>query len=295
MNKIPHAKRIQILNLLCEGSPLRAISRVVDVSINTVTKMLVDAGEACAAYHDANVRNVRATRIQCDEIWSFTYAKQKNVKDATAAPEGAGDTWTWTALEADTKLMISYLVGGRDSEYAWALMDDLRSRLANRVQITTDGHKAYLEAVEDAFGDDIDYAMLVKLYGEAPEGQRRYSPAHCVGARKEAITGRPDRDYVSTSYVERSNLTMRMHMRRFTRLTNAFSKKIENHAHAVALHVMFYNFVRIHKTLKVTPAMAAGVTDRLWSMEDIVALIDARAEAPKRPATYRKREPEISN
>lgn len=293
MNKLPHAKRIQILNLLCEGSSLRAISRVVDVSINTVTKMLVDAGAACAAYHDANVRNVKATRIQCDEIWSFTCAKQKNVKDATAAPEGAGDTWTWTALEADTKLMISYLVGGRDSEYAWALMDDLRSRLANRVQITTDGHKAYLEAVEDAFGDDVDYAMLVKLYGEAPEGQRRYSPAHCVGARKEAITGRPDRDHVSTSYVERSNLTMRMHMRRFTRLTNAFSKKVENHAHAVALHVMFYNFVRIHKTLKITPAMAAKVTDRLWSMEDIVALIDARAEQPKPRGPYKKRVKEV--
>lgn len=295
MNKLTTQRRVQILNLLCEGSSLRAISRVVDVSINTVTKLLVDAGAACAAYHDANVRNVKATRIQCDEIWSFTYAKQKNVKDAEAAPEGAGDTWTWTALEADTKLMISYLVGGRDSEYAWALMDDLRSRLANRVQLTTDGHKAYLQAVEDAFGDDIDYAMLVKLYGEASEGQRRYSPAQCVGARKDSITGKPDQAHVSTSYVERSNLTMRMHMRRFTRLTNAFSKKIENHAHAVALHVMFYNFVRIHKTLKVTPAMAAGVTDRLWSMEDIVALIDARAEAPNRPTAYRKREAEISN
>ncbi len=290
MNKLPHAKRIQILNLLCEGSSLRAISRVVDVSINTVTKMLVDAGAACAAYHDANVRNVKAKRIQCDEIWSFTHCKQKNVRDAKAAPEAAGDTWTWTALEADTKLMVSYLVGGRDSEYAWALMDDLRSRLANRVQLTTDGHKAYLQAVEDAFGDDIDYAMLVKLYGETPESMKgRFSPAECIGAKKESITGRPDRAHVSTSYVERQNLTMRMHMRRFTRLTNAFSKKVENHAHAVALHVMFYNFVRIHKTLRVTPAMAAGVSDRLWSMEDIVALIDARAETPKRPTAYRKR------
>ncbi len=290
MNKLPHAKRIQILNLLCEGSSLRAISRVVDVSINTVTKLLVDAGAACAAYHDEHVRNVKARRVQCDEIWSFTHCKQKNVKDAKAAPEAAGDTWTWTALEADSKLMISYLVGGRDSEYAWAFIDDLRSRLATRVQLTTDGHKAYLEAVEDAFGDDVDYAMLVKLYGEAPKVEKQYSPARCIGARKEAITGQPDQAHVSTSYVERSNLTMRMHMRRFTRLTNAFSKKVENHAHAVALHVMFYNFVRIHKTLRMTPAMASGVSDRLWSMEDIVALIDAREGEPKRPTSYKKAE-----
>jgi len=276
MNKLPLAKRVQILNMLCEGSSMRSISRVVDVSINTVTKLLVYAGTACAAYHDAHVRNVKAKRIQCDEIWAFCYSKQKNVSGAKAAVDGAGDVWTWTALETETKLMVSYLSGGRDSEYAMALMDDLRGRLANRVQLTTDGHKAYLNAVEEAFGDDIDYAMLVKLYGETPESHKgRYSPAECVGTRKTKITGNPDRAHVSTSYVERQNLTMRMSMRRFTRLTNAFSKKLENHHHAQALYFMFYNFVRIHKTLKVTPAMAAGISDRLWSMEDIVAVIDA--------------------
>lgn len=290
MNKLDAHRRTQILTLLCEGMSLRAISRTVDVSINTVTKLLEDAGAACAAYHDEHVRNVKARRIQCDEIWSFTYAKQKNVEKAKDAPEGAGDTWTWTAIEADTKLLVSYLVGGRDGEYALAFIDDLRSRLANRVQLTTDGHKAYLEAVEESFGDDIDYAMLVKLYGESSEAQKRYSPAACIGARKDRVTGKPDMAHVSTSYVERQNLTMRMHMRRFTRLTNAFSKKVENHMHAVALHAMFYNFVRIHKTLRVTPAMAAGVTDRLWSMTDIVALIDAREAPPKKRGPYKKRE-----
>jgi IS1 family transposase len=284
--------------MLCEGSSMRSISRVADVSLNTVTKLLIDAGKACDAYHDEHVRNVKATRIQCDEIWAFCYSKQKNVATPKAAPEGAGDAWTWTAIDGPTKLLISYMVGGRDSEYAMALMDDLRSRLANRVQLTTDGHKAYLGAVEEAFGDDIDYAMLVKLYGDAPEAMKgRYSPAECVGARKMPITGNPDRNHVSTSYVERQNLTMRMSMRRFTRLTNAHSKKIENHTYAVALHVMFYNFTRIHSTLRMSPAMAAGVSDRLWDMSDIVALIDAREEAPTRPATYRKREAtaEISN
>lgn len=280
---------------------MRAITRVTGVALNTVTKLLIDAGKACAAYHDEHVRGVKATRIQCDEIWAFCYSKQKNVADAKAPPAGAGDVWTWTALEAQSKLLVSYLVGGRDGEYAMALMDDLRLRLANRVQLTTDGHKAYLQAVEEVFGDDIDYAQLVKLYGEppaGPEAAKRYSPSECVGIRKDKITGNPDPEHVSTSYVERSNLSIRMHMRRFTRLTNAHSKKFENHAWAVALHVTFYNFTRIHSTVRMSPAMAAGISDRLWEMSDIVALIDAREEAPKRPATYQKRNSpaaEISN
>src|SRR3954471_10022018 len=283
MNKLPIVKRAQILSMLCEGSSMRAITRVTGVSINTVTKLLVDAGKACDAYHDGHVRGVKATRIQCDEVWAFCYSKQKNVADAKAAPEGAGDVWTWTALEASSKLLISYMVGNRDGEYAAALMDDLRGRLANKVQLTTDGHKAYLQAVEEAFGADIDYAMLVKLYGAGPAttddaAGRRYSPAECVGIRKETITGKPDMKHVSTSYTERANLTMRMSMRRFTRLTNAFSKKLENHEHMVALYAIWYNFVRIHKTLRTSPAMAAGIEKRLWSMEDVVALIDEQTE-----------------
>ena len=269
---------------------MRSIARVADVSINTVSKLLVDSGNACARFHDEKVQGVTASRIQCDEIWSFTYAKQKNVPTAKAAPTEAGDTWTWTALDSDSKLIVSYLIGGRDSDYAIAFMDDLRARLANRVQLTTDGHKAYLEAVEGAFGGDVDYAQLVKLYGEplSKGNERRYSPAVCNGARKEVIEGNPDKAYVSTSHVERHNLSMRMHMRRFTRLTNAFSKKFENHCHMVALYTVWYNFCRIHKSLKVTPAMAAGLTDRLWDMKDIVDLIDAAAPKPGRPKTYKK-------
>ena len=289
MNKLPAAKRTLILQMLCEGSSMRSIARTADVSINTVSKLLVDAGKACAAFHDEKVRGVTASRVQCDEIWSFTYAKQKNVAAAKAAPEEAGDTWTWTAIDAQSKLIVSWLVGGRDAEYANAFMNDLASRLANRVQLTTDGHKAYLEAVEGAFGADVDYAQLVKLYGEAPEAQKRYSPAVCTGARKEAITGRPNKAHVSTSYVERQNLTMRMQMRRFTRLTNAFSKKFENHMHMVALYTVWYNWVRIHKTLKVTPAMAAGLSPILWSMEDVASLIDAAAAKRGKRGPYKKR------
>jgi len=291
MNKLPLAKRAQILSMLVEGSSMRSVSRVCDVSINTVTKLLEDAGEACVAHHDQAVRGVKAKRVQADEIWSFCYSKQKNVAAAKRKDLAWGDVWTWTALEAETKLLITYMVGGRDAEYALAVMDDLRQRIVNRVQLTTDGHRAYLEAVEEAFGTEVDYAQLVKLYGTAPDAARgRYSPAECIGSRKQEITGQPEPARVSTSYVERANLTMRMAMRRFTRLTNAFSKKFANHAHMVALYATWYNFIKQHKSLKgITPAMAAGVSQTLWTMEDVVALIDARATKPNRPAAYRKR------
>ena len=291
MNTLPNTKRIQILNMLVEGSSMRTISRIVGVSINTVTKLLVEAGHACEAFHDEHVRNVHASRVQCDEIWSFCYAKQKNVRAAQAAPEQAGDLWTWTALESDSKLILSWMVGDRDAGYATEFMRDLESRLATRVQLTTDGHKAYLEAVEDAFGNSIDYAQLVKLYGESaePGPERKYSPSVCHGARKQTVQGNPDKQHISTSHVERHNLTMRMSLRWFTRLTNAFSKKIDNHCHALALYFVFYNFVKIHKTLRVTPAMEAGLTDRLWKWEDVLAMIDARKPAPKKRGPYKKR------
>lgn len=288
MNKLSLDDRARILHLLCEGMSIRAITRLTGASKNTVSKLLIDAGKACAAYHDANVRNVKAARVQVDEIWSFTYAKQKNVAAAKEAPEGAGDTWTWTALDADSKLIVSYLVGGRDAEYAMWFMDDLASRLATRVQLTSDGHKAYLQAVEGAFGCDVDYAQLVKMYGPTITAPGRYSPAECTGAKKVRVMGSPNIGDVSTSYVERQNLTIRMHMRRFTRLTNAFSKKVENHAHAVALHMMYYNFVRIHKTLRVTPAMAAGVVDRLWEIADIAKLVEDAEAAPSKRGPYKK-------
>ena len=289
MNKLPLDKRVHILSMLVEGSSMRSISRVADVSFNTVVKLLADAGAACDAYHDEAVRNVTSKRVQCDEIWSFCYAKAKNVPTAKAAPEGASDVWTWTALDADRKLIVSWLVGGRDADYANEFMQDVANRLDSRIQLTTDGHYAYLDAVERAFGIDVDYAQLIKVYGIAPDAQKRYSPPVCVGANKDPLNGRPDKRHISTSYVERQNLTMRMSMRRFTRLTNAFSKKIENHCHALALYFVWYNFVRIHKRLRVTPAMAAGVTDPLRDMEWIVSLIDERAPKPGRRGSYEKR------
>ena len=289
MNKLPLSKRVMILSMLVEGSSMRSISRTLGVSINTVTKLLVDAGEACAAYHDATVRGVKANRIQCDEIWSFCYAKDKNVSRAKSAPGGAGDVWTWTALDSDSKMILSYEIGDRSSGTAIEFMDDLRARLANRVQLTTDGHGVYLEAVEHAFGADVDFAQLVKLYGDALEPEKRYSPARCIGTRRRRIQGRPDPEAISTSHVERHNLTMRMGMRRFTRLTNAFSKKLENHLHMLSLYFVYYNFVRIHKTLRMTPAMSAGLTDTLRDMKWIVGLIDARESKPNRPKTYSQR------
>jgi IS1 family transposase len=275
MNKLPNEKRAQVLQMMAEGIALRAITRLTGISRTTLQKLLEDAGEAFSEYQDRVLVNLQCKRIQVDEAWSFCYAKQKNVAKAKAAPEGAGDIWTWVGLDADTKLVASFHVGGRDSEAAMIFMDDLARRLANRVQLTSDGHRAYLEAVEGAFGGDVDYATLIKIYGAAPEGQRRYSPAICTGASKHRIEGNPDPKPVSTSFVERSNLSIRMGNRRMTRLTNAFSKKAENHAHMMAIYFMHYNFVRIHQTLKITPAMAAGVTPDLWEMSDLTAVLEA--------------------
>jgi IS1 family transposase len=275
MNKLDRQARSRILHLLCEGNSLRAVTRLTGASKKAVSRLMVEAGQAAAWYQDRVLRNLTCKRVQVDEIWAFVYAKQKNVPLAKKAPPQAGDVWTWTAIDADTKLIPSWFVGGRDSDAAMIFMEDLASRLANRVQLTSDGHKAYLEAVEGAFGSDIDYAMLVKMYGPSGEGEKRYSPAECIGAVKHRIEGNPDPKYVSTSFAERSNLNLRMHTRRFTRLTNAFSKKVENHAHSVALFAMYYNFVRIHKTLRTTPAMAAKVTSRLWEIGDIVGVLEA--------------------
>ncbi len=274
MNKLSLEKRTQIIGLLVEGNSLRATSRLADVSINTVTKLLVDLGTVCQKYHDENVRGIKSKRVQCDEIWSFVYAKEKNLPENLQGKFGLGSVWTWVALDSDSKLAISWLVGNRDSEYARIFMEDVASRLKNRVQLTTDGLKAYLEAVDINFGSEIDFAQLVKMYGKSIEGEHRYSPAQCTGIHKEIIAGSPKEKHISTSFIERQNLTMRMNMRRFTRLTNAFSKKIENHAHAIALHFMYYNFVRIHKTLRVTPAMESGLTKKLWSIEDLAKLLN---------------------
>jgi IS1 family transposase len=281
MNRISRDARARILGMMVEGVSIRAIARMTGVSKNTVVKLLADAGEAFSDYQDRTLRDLTCKRLQVDEIWAFVYAKAKNVETAKAAPEGAGDCWTWMAIDADTKLIPSYYVGARDGDAAKEFIGDLAGRIEGRVQLTSHGHKAYLEAVEGAFGADIDYAMLIKMYGAAPESAKgRYSPSDCTGIKVRRVEGRPDPSHISTSYAERSNLTLRMGSRRFTRLTNAFSKKVENHAHSVAIHTMHYNFVRIHQTLRCTPAMAAGVSATLWDLADMVKVLEAW-EAPK--------------
>jgi IS1 family transposase len=292
MNKLPVETRVQILSMLCEGSSMRSASRITGVSINTVSKLLIDAGLACAAFHDATVRGITAKAVQCDEIWSFSYAKQKNVKFAKAAPDAAGDFWTWTAIDADSKLIVSWHVGDRSQHTGIAFMGDLKARLANRVQLTTDGHKAYLKAVAEV-DFDADYAMLNKIFATDYAGAGRYSPPKCIGAVKQTIMGNPDPDLINTSFAERQNLTMRMSMRRFTRLTNAFNKKFENHCHALALYFVFYNFCRVHKALGATPAMAAGVVDKVLKMADVVGMIEAQ-ETPAIRGPYKKKAAEIS-
>ena len=282
MNKLPKQRQVQIIHALCEGNSLRSTSRMVGVSINTVVKLLIDMGTAAAEYQDGALRNLTCRRLQMDEIWSFCYAKQKNVPEAHQGELGYGDTWTWTAIDSDSKLIVSWLVGHRDGETARDFVDDVAIRLAHRVQLTTDGLKAYLEAVEEAFGAAIDYAQLIKLYGPELGGEKRYSPATCIGTDTNVIQGQPEAKYISTSYVERQNLSMRMGMRRFTRLTNAFSKKLENHMHAVSLYFLHYNFARPHTTLTkankgypTTPAMAAGLTDHVWTINEMLGLLAA--------------------
>jgi IS1 family transposase len=286
MNRLPLETRAKLLHMLVEGNSLRATSRMADVVYNSVLKLVSEAGKACSDYQDAVLRNLPCRRVQVDEIWAFCYTKQKNLERAKKPVEGAGDIWTWTAIDAETKLVPSWLVGARDARAAQIFMQDLASRLRGRTQLTSDGHRTYLEAVESAFGSEIDYAMLIKLYGQPRDDAARYSPPECIGTQTHRVMGEPDPSYISTSYVERQNLTMRMSMRRFTRLTNAFSKKAENHTHAVSLHYMHYNFGRIHKTLRVTPAMEAGVTDHIWTMEEIAALMDANY-VPKPRGPYK--------
>lgn len=281
MNKLPIEKQVQIVSALVEGNSIRSTARMTGVSKDTVVKLLVNVGRACWDFHDSTVVGVKSKRIQCDEIWSFVYSKEKNKPEGI---ENAGDVWTWTAIDADSKLIISWNIGNRDADSANVFMNDVADRVANYVQLTTDGHHAYLNAVGEAFGDNIDFAQLVKLYGsekEATGTDKKYSPSKFRGAKKTVISGSPDHDHISTSYVERQNLTMRMHMRRFTRLTNAFSKKIENHCYAIALHFVYYNFCRIHKTLRVTPAMEAKLTKKPMTIEDIVSLIPAAAHAKR--------------
>jgi IS1 family transposase len=291
MNSISKADQIRIVAALVEGNSIRSTSRMTGIARNTITKLLVDLGTACMKFHDQHVRNVRVRRLQCDEIWAYIGAKAKNVS-AEKKEIGWGDVWTWVGIDADTKLVVSYLVGGRGVDWAMDFMEDCKSRIQGRVQIATDGHKAYLTAVEESFGADADYAQLQKLYGSSLENETRYSPATCIGCEMEVVSGDPDPKHVSTSYVERQNLTMRMHMRRFTRLTNAFSKKLDNHAYAVALHFMYCNYVRIHQTLRVTPAMESHLSDHVWSIEELLQMADSYMPKPAKRGPYKER---ISN
>src|ERR1700686_3040080 len=272
MNQLNTTKRCQTIAALVEGNSINATCRMLGVGKHTVLRLLEDAGCACAAYHDTMVRGLRVGRVQCDEIWSFVYGKDKNLT-IEQVNAGAGSVWTWTAIDADTKLIITYMLGDRGAGTAMAFMRDMAARIDNRIQLTTDGHRVYAEAVEAAFGSDIDYAMLVKLYGASNESDSRYSPATCIGCRTGVLAGNPDPKHISTSYVERQNVSMRMGMRRFTRLTNGFSKKFENHAHQVALYFFRYNFCRVHKSLRVTPAMEAGLTDHVWTLEELCSLL----------------------
>lgn len=284
MNKLTTEKRRQVIAALVEGNGVRATVRMTGVAKNTIAKLLVELGAACAEYLDKTLVNLKSQRIQCDEIWSFCYAKEKNVPQELRGKFGFGDVWTWVAIDADSKLIVSWMVGTRDAMSAYGFIQDLAKRLSHRVQLTTDGHRPYLTAVEDAFGGQIDYAMLVKLYGSDRESESRYSPPECIATREVVISGRPERRHISTSYVERQNLTMRMHMRRFTRLTNAHSKKIENHVASIAIHYLHYNFCRVHETLRVTPAMESGLADHVWSIEEMIALLDAHLLGSKSAA-----------
>jgi IS1 family transposase len=276
MSRLSTAQRVQIVSALVEGNSVRSTCRMIGIAKGTVLSLLADMGKVCADYHNEHVRNVKAKRIQCDEIWSFCYGKDKNVSEEKKAA-GAGSLWTWTALDANSKLIVSYLCGGRDAAWARSFMKDVAARLTTRVQITTDGHKAYLEAVEGAFGMDVDYALLIKLYGNPAQPDTRYSPGVCIGTESVQVIGNPDPAHISTSYVERQNLTMRMSMRRFTRLTNGFSKKVENHEHMLAIYFLYYNFCRVHQTIRVTPAMEAGLASHVWTIEEMVKLLDRRS------------------
>jgi len=287
MNRMTKEEQVRVVGALVEGNSIRATSRMTGVARNTVTKVLVDLGIACMKFHDEHVRNVRVRRLQCDEIWAYIGAKAKNVS-IEKKEIGWGDVWTWVGIDADTKLVVSYLVGGRGADWAMDFMKDAASRIRGRVRVTTDGHRAYLEAVEGAFGMECDYAQLQKIYGASPENETRYSPATCIGCEMKVVSGNPDPKHVSTSYVERQNLTMRMHVRRFTRLTNAFSKKLDNHAYAVALHFMYCNYARIHQTLRVTPAMESGLSDHVWSIEELLQMADSYMPKPAKRGPYKK-------